>query len=224
MQERDTSTLTRPWNRRPGETNKAFRAFGHYLESGAERSVDRTREKLGYKPSSVRRLRRWAADHDWAMRAQAYDDEQLVGRMERREREREQLRQRLFDAGLDALNALLGMETGEMPLGSTTPILDKHQQKIGERPLVPASVRQRAIEHHLGLLGLVTPKRVELSGRDGDAIRLQAAAALDSLPLDKLEALAAAFGVLGDDGEGGGDGDEGACTPAGGRLARPGGR
>jgi len=44
---------------------------------------------------------------------------------------------------------------------------------------------------------------MELTGRDGDAIRLQAHAALAQLAPDKLEALASTFGVI--DGEGNGD-------------------
>jgi hypothetical protein len=170
-----------------------------YLSLGHRRSIAAACEKAGYSLNSVRRWEQWSSDNDWVARCRAYDDEQLLKSMERRERDAERVRQKIYDGALDILETYLGLNKGEMDLGSTTEIMDKHQNVVGERPLVPASVRARTCEHALGLIGLVTPKRVELTGKDGDAIRLQAHAALGQLPPDQLFALAKAFGVQEDD-------------------------
>lgn len=63
----------KPWDRQPGETDKAFAAFRVYLEAGPhERSYRSTAAVLGKK--SDRWLKRWGVDNDWAGRVTAWDD------------------------------------------------------------------------------------------------------------------------------------------------------
>ena len=208
-----------PWKRLPGETAKAYAAFLHYLSLPPNgRSIAAAVEAAGRKQSTIRHWERWSSQYGWVDRAQAYDVDALTRSMEHRQQDTERARQRLYDQGLDLLNDYLAMGQGRMPVGDATPVTDKHgkivtHRVIGQdgeerdepivRPLVPASVRARVFERALCLIGLNPPKRMELSGRDGDAIRLQAHAALAQLAPDKLEALASTFGVI--DGEGNGD-------------------
>lgn len=68
----------RPWDRREGESSRAYAAFVAYRDMGAARSLDAVYRKL-YKPQqSTGRaagfINDWSADWDWVARARAWDD------------------------------------------------------------------------------------------------------------------------------------------------------
>ncbi len=60
-----------PWDRRPGESSKAYWALMRYLRLGPERSYARLVAQYRYNEAS---LHRWAKEHGWKDRAIAYDD------------------------------------------------------------------------------------------------------------------------------------------------------
>jgi hypothetical protein len=60
------------WDRRDNETGPAYEAFRAYLELGPERSLAKVGAKLG---KSKALMDRWSARHDWADRAQAFDQQ-----------------------------------------------------------------------------------------------------------------------------------------------------
>ena len=60
----------KPWERREGESPKAFEAFCTYLEMGEKRSIRAVGQKLG---KSRVLLERWSAAHQWVDRVSAYD-------------------------------------------------------------------------------------------------------------------------------------------------------
>jgi hypothetical protein len=215
MSDSDPTTERGPWLRLPEETAKSYAAFMAYLGLGPRRSIARAMELVGAGPGSVRQWERWSSKYNWVARAEAYDDDRLLKDMQRRERDTEIARQAFLSRALDNVAAHGDIARGRMPLGDAMPVTDKHGKVItymatgpdGEeverpvmRPLIPASVRLSAIQHELGVGGIDKVRRMELTGKDGDAIRLQAHVALAQLDPDKLVALAAAFGV-GDDGD-----------------------
>lgn len=59
-----------PWDRQPGETARAFAAFGVYRDLGPFRSIRQTARTLG---KDVSYLSTFSAQHDWQERAALWD-------------------------------------------------------------------------------------------------------------------------------------------------------
>lgn len=62
-----------PWERLPGETPKAWRAFCIYRDMGPTRTIMRTVQALGLRAGAARRLQEWSSRYRWAERVAAYD-------------------------------------------------------------------------------------------------------------------------------------------------------
>ena len=75
----------KPWDRRPGETTKAYEAFCKYRDMGRERSLSKVAKEL-QKSATI--MGRWSGQHDWVKRAAKWDDEQ--DRIEREIAQKEQ--------------------------------------------------------------------------------------------------------------------------------------
>ena len=58
-----------PFEQQPRESNKAFAAFGLYLNMGPERSLEAVRKKCG---KSSRLIQRWSGKFDWPARVAAH--------------------------------------------------------------------------------------------------------------------------------------------------------
>lgn len=58
-----------PWDRRPGETSKAYAAFREYRDLGPRRTL---RKLTGVNANNARN---WSGQWDWGARATAWDDE-----------------------------------------------------------------------------------------------------------------------------------------------------
>lgn len=70
-----------PWDRRPGETAKAFQGFQAFRDLGPARTIQAAGEALvesgGIPSFTIGRRRwweKWSTRHDWVARAQAWDD------------------------------------------------------------------------------------------------------------------------------------------------------
>ena len=61
------------WERQPDETEKAFAAFVEYRDMGADRSHAKVAQKLGKTKGLIDR---WGRTHGWAVRIEAWTDEQ----------------------------------------------------------------------------------------------------------------------------------------------------
>src|ERR1019366_2755805 len=60
----------KPWDRRPGESAKAYRAFALYPDMQADRTFESVARELRCSGANIRRFsKRW----DWAHRVRAYD-------------------------------------------------------------------------------------------------------------------------------------------------------
>jgi hypothetical protein len=70
---KDTTTITLP--RIEGESARAFRARTEYVLMGADRSLDKTRQKLGKSAGYTRVLQEWSSRYGWQDSARAYDEQ-----------------------------------------------------------------------------------------------------------------------------------------------------
>jgi hypothetical protein len=176
---------SKPWHRRRKERVKAYGLLVKYLEMGDGRSLAKLADKLQEDrvkgAPKLRQLSTYSATWDWVERANAYDADQLLEEIKGRVRTREKVRQVFYQRALDAARVVLDLMDGIMELGDTDPIFDKHQDEIGRKARVPASVRAQQAQHVLAMAGLIVPKRVELDASDGDELRLQARQALGAL-------------------------------------------
>ncbi len=67
-------TELQPWHQQPGETSKAFAAFGAYRRlDPSERSISRVVSDLGKSRSTIGG---WSSKWDWVERATAWDEEE----------------------------------------------------------------------------------------------------------------------------------------------------
>ena len=199
-----------PWEKRKNETSRAYGAFACYLELGSKRTLRECAEAGGYSQTGVRK---WSARHDWDTRATAYDVAMLQRSIEGREQVRERARQVMMDDAEEAARMVGAIMRRELALpkcgdqcsdelcvcGSRIPILDRHGEHIGYRAAVAPSTAQAAALAILDRCGMTPPKRVELTGADGERLRLEASLALGGLSDERLGALAAAFAPDDDD-------------------------
>jgi hypothetical protein len=85
--------MTALWERQPGETDAAYRAFCAYRDLGIDRSLNAAYVSTLAAPADKRAPGYWAAwssEHRWVVRASAYDD--YIEAELRRARERRRFR------------------------------------------------------------------------------------------------------------------------------------
>lgn len=88
----------RPWERQPGEPDKAYSKFGFYLQLGSGRTLGKVADAFGISEGRVRELSaRWR----WAVRAAAWDAEAVRRRREEEMRQTEQAQQRHLRDAVD---------------------------------------------------------------------------------------------------------------------------
>lgn len=186
------------------ETLKARAAFELFLGLGRDRTLPQLAEAMGRAPGYVRHLQRWSAAHGWMARAAQHDHAQLSEAIGARAVARELVIQQLVDHGTRAAQTLIAVASGVIPTGDMIPMLDRHGAQVmvveeqpdgttksvpAMRPAIPPSVQARNARHILAAsLGIVPPKRVELSGPDKSALRL-ATTVVAALPDEGLAAL-----------------------------------
>lgn len=178
-------SASQPWDRREGETPKAYAAFCVYLGlAPADRSIDAAyalhRERLGRPLEKPQRAPshwgRWSARHDWVARAEAHDQHALQSAIAKRSELRERAHQHAIDHAEELIRRLVDVALGRAG-------------KVG-------MVQLMALKHALKLAGVIAPKKIEVSstGRQADhAAEIEAG--LSRLSLDELRALAAGAGV-----------------------------
>lgn len=83
-----------PWMRQPGETDKAFEAFGVYRDLGPARSLTIACKALGKSKGTVER---WMMRFKWTDRVSAWDDEADRLSRERDLFERQEARRKMID-------------------------------------------------------------------------------------------------------------------------------
>lgn len=178
-----------------------------YLALGRDRSLAKLNRRLGRKASYVTQLKKWSAKHRWVARARDYDNAELAELVEDRHMVREYLKQDLYNEGKAAVSTLISTVKGECPIPPcscgaddpeececdpvTSPVLDRHGREIGRKPLVAPSTRLQGAIAMLDRIGLNVPKRMELSGPDGEALELELREGMAHLTDAQLAAVAA---------------------------------
>lgn len=104
-----------PWERQPGETDRAWLAFSAYRDLGPERTVSAAAATIGHR--SVGCCARWAAANDWAERVTAYDAYCLAPSVEKI---REELASRFPQAVADLFEAAVASVKRRIEKGDAT--------------------------------------------------------------------------------------------------------
>lgn len=177
------------------ETSKAKAAWEIYRDMGPDRSLAKVVEAMGSKRGYIQQLKRWSARYDWPGRATRHDHEALREALGERVIVREQVVQSMVERAMRAAEILYTIAEGRVPDGDKEPVLDRHgevmtmiltdehgEPKLDEagepmrqpvtRPVVKPSTRMEAATRILGNVGIVPPKRMELSGPDQSVLRL----------------------------------------------------
>ena len=111
--------IIEPWERQPGETEKAYEAFLVYKNLGPGRTIKAVSEKLR---KSYDLFRRWKKRYDWDSRVEAFDRENERAEQLRIQSERAQMVKRHIKLGLavqgKAIKALEAMDPDELKPGA----------------------------------------------------------------------------------------------------------
>ena len=176
------------WDIQPGETAKAYHAFGHYRDmSPGDRSIDAAyREHVKHCEQGQTRGKRaagfwqsWSTKHDWVSRATAHDADLSHQRRQRRAKELEEAQDRAAKIARSALDRL------------------EERLKAIDVEQIPAAVLDRWLKTltdvELKALGHQDKLALEHSGPDGGPIQTDMKVILDALAdpktRDALDAL-----------------------------------
>ena len=164
------------WDIQPGETAKAYHAFGHYRDmSPGDRSIDAAyREHVKHCEQGQTRGKRaagfwqsWSTKHDWVNRATAHDADLSHQRRQRRAKELEEAQDRAAKIARSALDRL------------------EERLKAIDVEQIPAAVLDRWLKTltdvELKALGHQDKVALEHSGVDGGPIQTDMKVILDAL-------------------------------------------
>lgn len=94
-----------PWTRRPDETSPAYEAFRIYMNAGPARSLSNVAETLGGNRRSA--INKWSANHEWVVRAAAYDSYLTTAQVDGMADQVSQVRNKHLDVASRLLDHLL---------------------------------------------------------------------------------------------------------------------
>ncbi len=168
------------------ETPKARAAFAIYLGLGRDRTLAKTAQAMG---KHIRQIEVWSSAHGWVARAEQHDHAELTDAIAARAIARELVVQELVDHGREAARTWISVSSGRIPEGcDMVPLLDRQGHPVmreatdadgntvqvpAMKPAIPPAVQATASRELLAsALGILPPKRVELSGPDKSAIQL----------------------------------------------------
>lgn len=145
-------TERNPWDRRDGETARAYQAFRQYRDLGPLRTVDQMHQVARTSAE------RWSARWDWPARAVAWDDASHMAEDQRRLdaiRTMHDTHQRAGRAAMGkALAALARMEPEEIPPYAAAKLLELGARLERETLIVSVEELQGAFPAHLPQIGV----------------------------------------------------------------------
>ena len=94
----NSQTEEKPWDRQPGETSKAYRAFALYRDKQADRTFESVARELRCSGANIRR---WAKQWDWTGRVRAYDIHVDRIQLDALSRDRVAMKKRMARQGID---------------------------------------------------------------------------------------------------------------------------
>ena len=175
------------------ESPAAARALEVYLQMGPMRTLARVAEALDHPPGYVTTLNKWSARYGWQLLVADHDRQSIRESMGASAVHRDRARVDLAAAASEAVATALTILRDT----STVPILDRHGEKIGERPLVAASTRLQAAQWILATIGVAPVKRLELEVQKQPTLEDQADAIADCATTDQIRQLRALIGEMG---------------------------
>lgn len=106
----------KPWERQPGESSRAFKAFQMYLDMGEERSLRKLAEKLvtewGVTGAYVGQIERYSSRFGWVARVDAFDEAYWAARRAKRQHKIDAALEVLVDAAKPIAERLRDMAKG----------------------------------------------------------------------------------------------------------------
>lgn len=78
----------------PKESAKAYQAYLDYRDMGDGRSLAKLNNQYGKKPSYIRQLQKWSAEHDWQSRIKQFSQEQAEERSAKLQAEIDEMNER----------------------------------------------------------------------------------------------------------------------------------
>lgn len=125
--------MPKPWERQPGESDKAFEAFCIYRDMGSERTLQKVGQGLN---KSTTLMSRWSSENNWVERVQAWEDEQDRILRQEQIKDIKKMRQRHADLAMEMLSkALEGIqyldpeELGAAGISRLVEVASKLEQK-----------------------------------------------------------------------------------------------
>ena len=135
-----------PWDQLPDETNTAYHRFSVYVELGAERSLEKTRLKLGKSSGYLRQLQTWSTKYDWVARASKYDSHIIKKALKKREEIMDKLSVKVLSRAEELVDELLDLALHSGVVSMKEGELQLYSQKL------------KAIESALDRIGFVRQK------------------------------------------------------------------
>jgi hypothetical protein len=168
----------KPWEQQPGETERAFLAFFRYLALGDTRSLAKLQEQLGLKGRTKAQLGQWSTKHDWVSRCNAWTQHMMQEHTKAAELA-------IADVAVDWARRQRDLRERELELANKAlRVVELWVDDIlrkGKAPRMRAAEAAKLLDiaSRVGRLatGLHT-QREEVSGVDGDPIKVQVAAAI----------------------------------------------
>ena len=128
--------IIEPWERQPGETEKAYEAFLVYKNLGPGRSIKKVSDRL---QKTYALIYRWNMRNGWKARVEAFDRENERVEQERIQKERAEMIKRHIKIGLaaqgKALKALDRMDPESLTPGNVREFLravEERKQEAGQ--------------------------------------------------------------------------------------------
>ena len=151
----------KPWERQPGETAKAYAAFGLYLDippldRSVRAAVESFRKKGG--KTSERNWETWASRYNWRNRAAEHDSDLASRRRERMAKELERAQD----------NAVVLTRAFNFKIAERIKGMDPEDLTAGQ---IPAALKT-LFELEFKALGY--EDRVALTGKDGGPVKVEA--------------------------------------------------
>lgn len=121
-------SLQKPWDQLPDETDIAYHRFKIYLEMGGDRSLDKTRQKLGKSSGYIRQLHTWSSKYNWVERSGEYDRHLFRKSLEDQEEIINTANGKLLsqvDAAIDTLVEIMNMDNYSQSFQATSNVAQR---------------------------------------------------------------------------------------------------
>jgi hypothetical protein len=180
-----------PPQRLERESPRAYRNFLAYVEMGPTRSLRKLAKDKN--AAGLGTLGSWSTKFDWTARADEYQIALELHWREVAESQRAAGRAELLAKLPEAVETLIGLAQGRVSQDPehSLPVLDRHGEEIGRKPLVSPGIQLQAVNSVLDRIGLIAPKRIEIDSMDRESTQDRAREEVKKLDADQIRAMLA---------------------------------